>query len=168
MITTSVYRLPANLFANTVMKRWLSRNWWLPVLPTLLFVILGISVNLSFYYVALMVPLLIFPTVLLMVYLNYAMSEAGMKHVHPCEASLSQAGDIILKYYPITDEDNQASPCNEEILERHAIESVTANDKYIIIYKKKEYFFPRFIPLNAFETPIEAEKVLKTLEEGRI
>lgn len=169
MITTSVYRLPANLFANTIMKRWVSRNWWIPILPTLLFVILGIWVNFSFIYVALMILLLVFPTVLMMVYFTYALSEAGRKHILPCKVSLNHDGNMILKYYPFNYEEDKPAPfIKEEIVDVGTLESITITGKYILIFEKKRVFLPRFIPLDAFATQDEADEVIKTLENGTI
>lgn len=73
LMTTEIYRLKPSAYVRQIMARWLGRYWLALLLPVASALVLGVTADVRFFFVALMLLFLIAPFALFHVYFNYAL-----------------------------------------------------------------------------------------------
>ena len=83
-------------YVRLAMPIWLGRHWWLLLLPA------ALAIAAAWWpvclFVMLMVALLLYPSVLMMVYLSYATSNRALVWAYPMSLSFDNAG-ITIRYH---------------------------------------------------------------------
>lgn len=86
LMTTEIYRLKPSAYVRQIMARWLGRYWWALLSPVVAALVLGATVDVRFFFVALMLLFLIAPFALFHVYFSYALkpeaaASSGWQHL---------------------------------------------------------------------------------------
>lgn len=141
---TTCYSISPSIYIRRIISRWL-RRYALPFIAVLaIFSYFGVTVNPAFFIVALIFIFIIAPTILMIVYYNYALTPRIVQLSHG-EVSLSIADDSVL--VTITGYDR---PDRQFAISIHSIKEITPGDQTdTIVYGSRPDQFI-LIDKNAF------------------
>lgn len=143
-----VFTPGAAAYVRLAMPIWLGRHWWLLLLPA------ALAVAAAWWpvclFVMLMVALLLYPSVLMMVYLGYATSRRALTWVYPRTVSFDDAGIAI--HYHAGEKFKQIPP--DYKLDWESIRRANLSGKTAVAYLKSSPY--DIIPLSG--SPLAAEQ----------
>lgn len=97
-MTTSVFRITPAQYVRTATGIWMSRGGWLLLLPPAVMILAGFA-DWRFFIVALALICIIYPAIVMLVYLNHALRVEAAFSTIPHRVSLSPDG-IDIDYFP--------------------------------------------------------------------
>lgn len=115
-------------YVRRIIPIWLARRWWLVLVPAAL--LIASLWWTACLFVALMVVFLLYPSVLMMVYMSYATSRRAMQWIYTRRVSIDNAG-FEVKYY--AEEGFKQTP-DDARYKWSDVSHVTFSGKYVIAH----------------------------------
>ncbi len=137
-ITTKPCAVTPQHYFKMLLRIWLSRNWWVPVLPVIALVMLSVH-NLLFIYVALMMLFVVVPMIFSFLWFSYMLHPDCRSSILTKTMELSEQG-ILCTY----EDERTELIAWERIVQVRYI----AND--IVLHFSRYIFF--ILPGDAFES----------------
>ena len=142
-ICTDQFKLPASKYMHHVLSLWLSRHWWLAIVP---FATLVLSFsNIAWAYVSLIIVMMIYPTAMMMVYYNYALTRHARLALY--RQRLVIGGDTIEQHF-VADEQFEAVPA-VQIYDTTDVKQLSINGKTLTIDMAKPRYHHLSVPIEA-------------------
>jgi hypothetical protein len=138
--TTKPFHGTPSDFVRRVAVMWLSRWWWVVALPIAICGVLAIN-EAMWLFVAMMLLFLLYPGLMMMIYINYAFSPEARHTLYEQTVTISSAG-IEINYIEKNKVDKFAV---SEILD------VECGDKHVVVKFKKPRYSHVSIPLTAID-----------------
>lgn len=85
-------------YMRCVAKSWLQRWWWAVLLPPTILAALGVALNPIWFLPALMTVFLLYPGVLALLYINYALTPEARRQLYPHVVTLNTDGCLLVEY----------------------------------------------------------------------
>ncbi len=136
-------------YFGVLLRLWLQRNWWIPVLPVVALVLLSIQ-NLLFIYVSFMVIFVVMPMIFLFLWFSYTLHPDCRSSILTKRLELSESG-ILCTY---EDERTESIPWERITRVRY-----TSSD--IVLHFSRYTFF--VLPGEAFESTHDLEYFIKKI-----
>lgn len=156
-IVTMLYRVTPATYTARIMSQWLSRWGWVLIIP------FGICGCMAFYrwewiVVALALALIVYPFVIMMVYFNFGLSDAGRRAIMPRRITFDAESITVDLYKAIpTDDGNDPSYvlADSYNIDYNNVKNAEFQDgKGIVLYLRAPRYEHIFIP----ETSVESNK----------
>lgn len=145
--TTEKFRLTPSAYVSVIMGRWLVRNAWVFVLLFVGTIVGAFAAGPVFLYVGLMLLFLVFPTVLMLVYFNYALKPEARAAISPCHAVLSDEAVTIIHE---SDEDNVTPVFDDITVPYSSVRDIRGSRERLVLIVGKHIDDVVIIPVKAF------------------
>lgn len=141
---------------------WLGKWWWLAGIPVITPIALGMTLDPTWFFVALMIMCLCYPTIMLIVFCNHGLKPQARKASHDSIAEINHRG-LRVTYIPIDENIPAPSPTlikYDEISEYHITR------KGIVLSWDNDPYNFIVIPHDCLSSPEEGRKVMEWLRDG--
>ncbi|MDE6265781.1 MAG: hypothetical protein K2M07_00325 [Muribaculaceae bacterium] len=161
VIFTEKFKPAPGLYAGILLRRWLINNLWWLIMPLTLFLALGVLVNGSFFYVAVIYILCVASLSQAIIFFNYALRPDTVVKTFEQEWEFSHAVAKVTYHPTVTVNDERISPLKESvIIEREQINRLSLSGANLIMTVAGDYDI-YVIPLSS----LKEENVLTKLYE---
>ncbi len=135
--STTTFNLPTSIYLKAVVGRFLSRYWVYIALPVLLFLVLGLVVDLRFIVVAWMVPCVIYPMFMLMGYYNVMLRQQMRLLAFDRRVTYVNGESLTVTPVPTDEDDPRPLPDSLTIGERHLTDIHTTGSRLRFVIDKE-------------------------------
>lgn len=162
IIKTDIIRGSADRYIRQLAVEWLGKWWWVLLLPIAVPVILGLTVNQAWLYVAVMLLFLCYPTVMLLMFCQYALRPQARKAVHDYTVTFTPSGFTIM-YMPLNED--KPTPPTAETVNFDEITDYSINSKGITVKWGNTPYDFLFLPHDSLESKEQAKKLIEWLRD---
>lgn len=141
---------------------WFGKWWWLISIPVITPIALGLMLDPTWFFVALMVMCLCYPTIMLIVFCIHCVKPQARKASHDSVAEINQAG-LRITYMPIDENTPVPSPTlikYDEVSEYHVTRKGIA-----LSWDNNPYNFI-IIPHKSLSSAEEGRQFIEWLQNG--
>lgn len=141
---------------------WLGKWWWLLGAPIATPIMLGLMLDPRWFFVALMIICLCYPTVMLIVFCNHGLRPQARKASHDSIAEINQTG-LLITYMPI---DETIPPPTPTSIKYDEISYYDITRKGIMLSWNNNPYNFILIPHKSLQSTEDGRKVIEWLRDG--
>ena len=164
VIITEKFKPSPSLYTCILMRRWLVNNLWWLIMPVTLFLGLGIFLNASYFYVALIYLFCVAPMSQALVYFNYVLHPDTIVNIFEQQWRFSEQSAAVTYYPTVTVHDETVNPLTDSsVVDAAKITRVNISGGNLVMTLNNDYKI-YVIPLSSLTAPDDLSKIFKFYE----
>lgn len=160
IIKTEVIPGSIDRYIAHLAMRWIERRWWVLLIPIAIPIGLGLTINQAWLLVAFMILLLCYPSLLLLLFGQYALRNQARKAVFSYTITATPNG-MTISYFRLND--SEATPPPPETIAFDSTIDYSISSKGLTIKWGNTPFDFTFIPHKAFQSRAESALLIEWL-----
>lgn len=164
VIITEKFKPSPGLYTGILMRRWLVNNLWWLIMPVTLFFVLGIFLNSTYFYVALIYLFCVAPISQALVYFNYALHHDTVVNTFEQQWSFSEQSAAVTYYPTVTPQDETVNPLiDSAVVDAAKITRMNITGGNLVMTLNNDYKI-YVIPLSSLTAPDDLNKIFRFYE----
>lgn len=162
-IETDAYRCSAGKYMRMLAGIWLWRWWWALMLPLCVLFYLAVTVNVAWAYVALMLIFIVFPTLVMFMFLTQVTTPEAIVATQLKTLSFNNNG-ICVNFVKVDTEENSLQIYKSICFEWSEFDRFEQSGGGITLYKKNNRYRLLYIPYSAISGKEKSKELILLLD----